>query len=181
MITNYYETILKNIEIGDIAVYYLPSRYEEPTYWLVTQVDMEDKTIYGKQVARHNSTSMFSYVPEEEAFQQRWISILDLDLKATVELNNYELEQHTGTMLETFEPEEEKEEQEVYNEFDAMVYHVEYCLDYARGLSLKEISKSDIIAFDGTIVSKGKVWVFQTIMGCVIIPFESIIHMHPQF
>lgn len=185
MITNYYETILKNIEIGDIAVYYLPSNYEEPTYWLVTQVDMEDKTIYGKQVARHNSTSMFSYIPEEEAFQQRWISIFDLDLKATVELNNYELEQHTGFKLEIYkpgyeEPEEELEE-EVCNEFDAMVYHVEYNLDYARGISLKEILPSEIIKFEGSIVSKGKVWVFQTTMGCVIIPFESIIHMHPQY
>lgn len=180
MITNYYDTILKNIEIGDIVVYYLPSRYEEPTYWLVTQVDMEDKTIYGKQVARHNSTSMFSYIPEEEAFQQRWISICDLDLKATVELNNYGLEQHTGFKLEIFEPEEELEE-EVCNEFDAMVYHVEYNLDYARGKSLKEILPSEIIKFEGSIVSKGKVWVFQTTMGCVIIPFESIIHMHPQY
>lgn len=180
MITNYYETILKNIEIGDIAVYYLPSKYEEPTYWLVTQVDMEDKTIYGKQVARHNSTSMFSYIPEEEAFQQRWISISDLDLRATVELNNYELEQYTGFKLEIFKPEEELEE-EVCNEFDAMRYHVEYNLDYARGLSLKDILPSEIIKFEGNIVSKGKVWVFQTTMGCVIIPFESIIHMHPQY
>ena len=180
MITNYYETILKNIEIGDIAVYYLPSSYEEPTYWLVTQVDMEDKTIYGKQVARHNSTSMFSYIPEEEAFQQRWISIFDLDLKATVELNNYEIEQYTGFKLEIFKPEEELEE-EVCNEFDAMIYHVEYNLDYARGKSLKDIQPDEIIKFEGSIVSRDKVWVFQTTMGCVIIPFDSIIHMHPQF
>ena len=62
-----------------------------------------------------------------------------------------------------------------------MRYHVEYSLDYARGLSLKDILPSEIIKFEGNIVSKGKVWVFQTTMGCVIIPFESIIHMHPQY
>ena len=279
MITNYYETILKNIEIGDIAVYYLPSKYEEPTYWLVTQVDMEDKTIYGKQVRRYEDSLMFSYVPEDEAWQPRWISIADLDLRETVILNKYEFEEeedeplldvvleeidladivsydgiywkvskidfvkekvyckqvikeeedghiyyrdaHTdeelmprwinvsdldlveintdddcditdleleepvGNIMEIYkpgyeEPEEELEE-EVCNEFDAMIYHVEYNLDYARGKSLKDIQPNEIIKFEGSIVSKGKVWVFQTTMGCVIIPFDSIIHMHPQY
>lgn len=177
MLYDYYETVLNNIEEGDIVVYYLPNRDYEPTYWRVMETDFEDKTIYGRQV-EHNCIKTFSYVPENEAYQSRWISIGDLDLKLTAELNMYELKQPVRNIVETYEQEEPQEEQ---NEFDAMRYHVEYSLDYARGLSLKEILPSETIKFEGSIVSKGKVWVFQTTMGCVIIPFESIIHMHPQY
>ena len=181
MLYDYYETVVKNIEVGDIVVYYLPNKDYEPTYWMVMETDFEDNTIYGKEV-KHDCLASFSYIPESEAYQSRWISIGDLDLKLTAELNRYELKQPVRNIVETYEQEEPNEEpQEVHNEFDAMVYHVEYNLDYARGKSLKDILPSEIIKFEGNIVSKGKVWVFQTTMGCVIIPFESIIHMHPQY
>ena len=181
MLYDYYETVVKNIEVGDIVVYYLPNKDYEPTYWMVMETDFEDNTIYGRQV-EHNCIKTFSYVPENEAYQSRWISIGDLDLKLTAELNKYELKEPVRNIVEIYVPEErENPQEEVHNEFDTMVYHVEYSLDYARGLSLKEILPSEVIKFEGNIVSKGKVWVFQTIMGCVIIPFESIIHMHPQY
>ena len=183
MLTNYYQTILDNIEEGDIVVYRLPGR-NEITYWMVMETDFEDDTIYGRQV-EHNCLTSFSYVPENEALQSRWISIADLELRATVELNRYEFKEQIGNLLDECKLQEkqklQEEPQEEQTEFDAMRYHVEYNLDYARGLSLKEILPSEIIRFEGNIVSKGKVWVFQTTMGCVIIPFESIIHMHPQY
>ena len=179
MLTNYYQTILDNIEEGDIVVYCLPGR-NETTYWMVMETDFEDNTIYGRHV-EHNCIKTFSYVPENEAYHSRWISIADLELIATAELNMYELKQPVGNIMEIYEEEQEEPQEEVHNEFDAMRYHVEYSLDYARGLSLKEILPSEIIKFEGNIVSKGKIWVFQTTMGCVIIPFESIIHMHPQY
>ena len=184
MLTNYYQTILDNIEEGDIVVYRLPGR-NEITYWMVMETDFEDDTIYGRQV-EHNCLTSFSYVPENEALQSRWISIADLELRATVELNRYEFKEQIGNLLDECKLQEkqklqEEPQEEEHNEFDAMRYHVEYNLDYARGLSLKEILPSEIIKFEGNIVSKGKVLVFQTTMGCVIIPFESIIHMHPQY
>ena len=180
MLYDYYETVVDNIKEGDIVVYYLPNKDYEPTYWMVMETDFEDKTIYGRQV-EHNCIKTFSYVPENEAYQSRWISIIDLDLKLTAELNKYELKQPARNIVEIYEEEQEELQEEEHNEFDAMVYHVEYNLDYARGKSLKEILPSEIIKFEGSIVSKGKVWIFQTKMGCVIIPFESIIHMHPQY
>lgn len=64
---------------------------------------------------------------------------------------------------------------------ETVCYHVEYSLHYARGLELTELLDSDIVKFDGTIVSKGKIWIFYTSNGYVIIPFKSIIHMHPQY
>ena len=277
MLYDYFKTVVDNIKEGDVVVYHLPNKYGEPTYWMVMETDFEDNTIYGKEV-KHDCFASFSYIPEDEALQSRWISIADLDLKETIVLNKYkakeedeplldvvleeidladiilydgiywkvskidfikekvyckqvikeeedghvyyrdantdeelmplwinisdldlveidtdddcditdlELEEPVGNIMEIYkpgyeEPQEELEE-EVCNEFDAMVYHVEYNLDYARGKSLKEILPSEIIKFEGSIVSKGKVWVFQTTMGCVIIPFDSIIHMHPQF
>lgn len=181
MLYDYYKTVVDNIKEGDVVVYNLPSKYGEPTYWIVMETDFEDNTIYGKEV-KHDCLTSFSYVPEDEALQSRWISIADLDLKSTIVLNRYELKQPVGNIVEIYEEEQEElQEEEEHNEFDAMRYHVEYNLDYARGLTLKEILKDDIIAFDGTIVSKGKVWVFHTFHGYVIIPFESIIHMHPQY
>ena len=185
MLTNYYyyQTILDNIEEGDIVVYCLPDR-DETTYWMVMETDFEDNTIYGRQV-EHNCFASFSYVPEDEALQSRWISIADLELRATVELNMYEFKQPIRNIAETYEEEQEEQEEpqeevqeETYIDPDTAVYHVEYSLDYARGLSLKEISSSEIIDFEGIIVSKGRTWIFKTLMGYVIIPYESIIHMH---
>ena len=185
MLYDYYKTVVDNIEEGDIVAYRLPGR-NETTYWMVMETDFEDNTIYGRQV-EHNCIKTFSYVPENEAYQSRWISIADLELRETVELNMYELKQPVGNIMEIYKPEEPNEElqeevqEETYIDPDTAVYHVEYSLDYARGLSLKDILPSEIIDFEGIIVSKGKLWVFQTTMGCVIIPFESIIHMHPQY
>ena len=184
MSTNYYQIILDNIEEGDIVVYCLPGR-DETTYWMVMETDFEDDTIYGRQV-EHNCIKTFSYVPENEAYQSRWISIADLELRATVELNMYELRQPVRNIVETYEEEQEELQEEVQEEVqeeayidpDTAVYHVEYSLNYARGLSLKEISSSEIIDFEGIIVSKGRTWIFKTLMGYVIIPYESIIHMH---
>ena len=275
MLTNYYyyQTILDNIKEGDVVVYCLPDR-DETTYWMVMETDFEDNTIYGRQV-EHNCFASFSYVPENEAYQSRWISIADLELRATVELNMYKLEEedeplldvvlkginladiisyngiywkvskidlikeevyckqvikeeedghvyyrdaHTdeelmplwinvsdldlveidtdddcditdleleepvGNIMEIYKPgyEEPQEEvqEETYIDPETAVYHVEYSLNYARGLSLKEISSSEIIDFEGIIVSKGRTWIFKTLMGYVIIPYESIIHMH---
>ena len=178
MLYDYYKTILDNIEEGDVVVYCLPGR-NETTYWMVMETDFEDDTIYGRQV-EHNCIKTFSYVPENEALQSRWISIADLELRATVELNMYELKQPVGNIMKIYEPEEPNEElqEEAYIDPDTAVYHVEYSLNYARGLSLKEISPSEIIDFEGIIVSKDRTWIFKTLMGYVIIPYESIIHMH---
>ena len=179
MLYDYYKTVVDNIEEGDIVVYRLPSKNNELTYWMVMETDFEDNTIYGRQV-EHNCIKTFSYVPENEAYQSRWISIADLELRATVELNMYELKQPVGNIMEIYEPEEPNEElqEEAYIDPDTAVYHVEYSLNYARGLSLKEISSSEIIDFEGIIVSKDRTWIFKTLMGYVIIPYESIIHMH---
>ena len=171
--------MVDNIEEGDIVVYRLPSKYGEPTYWMVMETDFEDNTIYGRHV-EHNCIKTFSYVPENEAYQSRWISIADLDLKETIVLNKYKAKEPVGNIMEIYKPEEPNEElqEETYIDPDTAVYHVEYSLNYARGLSLKEISSSEIIDFEGIIVSKGRIWIFKTLMGYVIIPYESIIHMH---
>lgn len=178
MSTNYYSTILDNIEEGDIVVYCIPG-INETTYWMVIETDFEDNTIYGRQV-EYNCIKTFSYVPDDLAYQQRWISIADLELKATVELNMYELTQPVRNIVETYEEEEPNEElqEETYIDPDTAVYYVEYSLDYARGKSLKDILPSEIIEFEGIIISKGRTWIFKTLMGYVIIPCESIIHMH---
>ena len=60
-------------------------------------------------------------------------------------------------------------------------YHITYSLQYAEGAELADISKSNIIQIEGEIVSKGRTWVIETDKGTVIIPFKSIIHMHPQY
>ena len=180
MLYDYYKTVVDNIEEGDIVVYCLPGS-NELTYWMVMETDFEDNTIYGRQV-EHNCIKTFSYVPENEAYQSRWISIADLELIATAELNMYELKQPVRNIVEIYEEEQEELQEEVqaetYIDPETAVYHVEYSLDYARGLSLKEISPSEIIDFEGIIVSKGRTWIFKTLMGYVIIPYESIIHMH---
>lgn len=179
MLYDYFKTVVDNIEEGDIVVYCLPDKDNELTYWMVMETDFEDNTIYGRQV-EHNCIKTFSYVPENEAYQSRWISIADLELIATAELNMYELKQPVRNVVEIYEPEEPNEElqEEAYIDPDTAVYHVEYSLNYARGLSLKEISPSEIIDFEGIIVSKDRTWIFKTLMGYVIIPYESIIHMH---
>lgn len=60
-------------------------------------------------------------------------------------------------------------------------YHITYSLQYAEGAELEDINKKNIIQIDGEIVSKGRTWVIETDKGTVIIPFKSIIHMHPQY
>lgn len=181
MLYDCYKTVVDNIEEGDIVVYRLPSKNNELTYWMVMETDFEDNTIYGRQV-EHNCIKTFSYVPENEAYQSRWISIADLELRATVELNMYELKQPVRNIVEIYKEEQEELQEEVQEEAyidpDTAVYHVEYSLNYARGLSLKEISPSEIIEFEGIIISKDRTWIFKTLMGYVIIPYESIIHMH---
>ena len=61
------------------------------------------------------------------------------------------------------------------------IYHITYSLQYAEGAELADISKTNIIQIEGEIVSKGRTWVIETDKGTVIIPFKSIIHMHPQY
>ncbi len=109
MLYDYYKTVVDNIEEGDIVVYRLPDK-NETTYWMVMETDFEDNTIYGRQV-EYNCIKTFSYVPENEAYQSRWISIIDLDLKATVELNMYELKQPVRNIV-TYEEEQEEQEEE---------------------------------------------------------------------
>ena len=60
-------------------------------------------------------------------------------------------------------------------------YHITYSLQYAEGAELEDISKANIIQIEGEIISKGRTWVIETDKGTVIIPFKSIIHMHPQY
>ena len=179
MLYDYFKTVVDNIKEGDVVVYHLPTKYGEPTYWMVMETDFEDNTIYGKEV-KHDCFASFSYIQEDEALQSRWISIADLDLKETIVLNKYKAKEPARNIMEIYKPEEPNEElqEEAYIDPDTAVYHVEYSLNYARGLSLKEISSSEIIDFEGIIVSKGRTWIFKTLMGYVIIPYESIIHMH---
>ena len=98
MLYDYYKAVVDNIKEGDVVVYNLPNKYGEPTYWMVMETDFEDKTIYCRQV-EHNCLTSFSYVPENEAYQSRWISIADLDLKSTIVLNRYELKQPVGNII----------------------------------------------------------------------------------
>ena len=60
-------------------------------------------------------------------------------------------------------------------------YHITYSLQYAEGAELEDINKKSIVQIEGEIVSKGRGWVIETNKGIVIIPFKSIIHMHPQY
>lgn len=177
MLYDYFKTVVDNIKEGDVVVYHLPTKYGEPTYWMVMETDFEDNTIYGKEV-KHDCFASFSYIPEDEALQSRWISIADLDLKETIVLNKYKAKEPAKNIMEIYKPEYEELQEETYIDPDTAVYHVEYSLNYARGLSLKEISPSEIIDFEGIIVSKDRTWIFKTLMGYVIIPCESIIHMH---
>ena len=73
------------------------------------------------------------------------------------------------TIAEPFEP------------FPTTKYHITYSLQYAERAELADISKKNIIQIEGEIVSKGRTWVIETDKGTVIIPFKSIIHMHPQY
>ena len=60
-------------------------------------------------------------------------------------------------------------------------YHITYSLQYAEGVELADIEKTNIIQIEGEIVSKGRTWVIETDKGTVIVPFKAIIHMHPQY
>lgn len=61
------------------------------------------------------------------------------------------------------------------------IYHITYSLQYAEGVELGDISKANITQIEGEVISKGRTWVIETDKGTVIIPFKSIIHMHPQY
>ena len=60
-------------------------------------------------------------------------------------------------------------------------YHITYSLRYAEGVELADINKNNIIQIEGEIVARSRTWVIETDKGTVIIPFKSIIHMHPQY
>ena len=60
-------------------------------------------------------------------------------------------------------------------------YHITYSLQYAEGAELEDINKKNIIQIEGEIVARSRTWVIETKRGTVIIPFKSIIHMHPQY
>ena len=60
-------------------------------------------------------------------------------------------------------------------------YHITYSLQYAEGVELADISKTNIIQIEGKVIARSRTWVIETDKGTVIIPFKSIIHMHPQY
>lgn len=169
------DVVLENIKVGDIVANQL-------AYWKVLKVSFADNTVYCKQVIKEKSNNSARYsfrdVDEDEEMAH-WLLIESLDLFETVVINDYQV--NDEDLEETVKVMKSEPRPQRQPDPETVCYHVEYCLDYARGLSLKEISKSDIIKFDGTIVSKGKTWIFHTFHGYVIIPCESIIHMHPQF
>lgn len=179
------DVVLENIKVGDIVA-------NKVAYWKVLRINPIDDTVYCKQVIKEKITkeendgvvgySFRDADPGEE--MEHWSYIEDLDLLETVMVNGYPFGgKELKETVEIMNSEQYREELQPHRQPDpeTICYHVEYSLDYARGLSLKEISKSDIIKFDGTIVSKGKTWIFHTFHGYVIIPCESIIHMHPQY
>lgn len=68
-------------------------------------------------------------------------------------------------------------------EQDVVLYNITYSIDYAEGMKLNECR--DIVKIVGNIVTPitklhGQVAI-DTDKGLVIIPFDSIVHMHPQF
>lgn len=76
-----------------------------------------------------------------------------------------------------------KDEEPDELEQDVVLYHITYSMDYARGIKLNECR--DIVKIIGNIVTPitklhGQVAI-DTDKGLVIIPFESIVNLHPQF
>lgn len=175
------DIVLDNIKVGDIVANQL-------AYWKVLRTDPIDNTIYCKQVIKEKSNGAVRYsfrdVDADEELMPRWLYIENLDLFETVVINDYQVDdEELEETVEIMKSEPNRDEPRPQRQPDpeTICYHVEYSLDYARGLELKELLDSDIIKFDGTIVSKGKTWIFHTFHGYVIIPCESIIHMHPQY
>ena len=124
---------------------------------------VEHKLTYGGmyEIVESNN-SMIKIVDDNDEYN--WFAIVRFEL-VTPQPQIYKL----GAIAEPLEPLPETK------------YHITYSLQYAEGAELADISKANIIQIDGEIVSKGRTWVIETDKGTVIIPFKSIIHMHPQY
>ena len=124
---------------------------------------VEHKLTYGGmyEIVESND-SMIKIVDDNDEYS--WFAIVRFEL-VTPKPQIYNL----GTIAEPFEP------------FPTTKYHITYSLQYAERAELADISKKNIIQIEGEIVSKGRTWVIETDKGTVIIPFKSIIHMHPQY
>ena len=122
---------------------------------------VEHKLTYGGmyEIVESND-SMIKIVDDNDEYS--WFAIVRFEL---VTPKIYKL----GAITEPLEP------------LPTTKYHITYSLQYAEGAELADISKKNIIQIDGEIVSKGRTWVIETDKGTVIIPFKSIIHMHPQY
>lgn len=122
---------------------------------------VEHKLTYGGmyEIVESND-SMIKIVDDNDEYS--WFAIVRFEL-ATPQI--YKL----GAIAEPLEP------------LPTTKYHITYSLQYAEGAELADISKSNIIQIEGEIVSKGRTWVIETDKGTVIVPFKSIIHMHPQY
>ena len=122
---------------------------------------VEHKLTYGGmyEIVESND-SMIKIVDDNDEYS--WFAIVRFEL---VTPKIYKL----GAIAEPLEP------------LPTTKYHITYSLQYAEGAELEDINKKNIIQIDGEIVSKGRTWVIETDKGTVIIPFKSIIHMHPQY
>lgn len=124
---------------------------------------VEHKLTYGGmyEIVESND-SMIKIVDDNDEYS--WFAIVRFEL-VTPQPQIYKL----GAIAEPYEP------------FPTTKYHITYSLQYAEGAELEDINKKNIIQIEGEIVSKGRTWVIETDKGTVIIPFKSIIHMHPQY
>ena len=124
---------------------------------------VEHKLTYGGmyEIVESNN-SMIKIVDDNDEYS--WYAIVRFEL-VTPQPQIYKL----GDIAEPLEP------------LPQNIYHITYSLQYAEGAELEDINKKNIIQIDGEIVSKGRTWVIETDKGTVIIPFKSIIHMHPQY
>ena len=122
---------------------------------------VEHKLTYGGmyEIVESNN-SMIKIVDDNDEYN--WFAIVRFEL---VTPQIYKL----GDIAEPLEP------------LPQNIYHITYSLQYAEGAELEDINKKNIIQIDGEIVSKGRTWIIETDKGTVIIPFKSIIHMHPQY
>ena len=124
---------------------------------------VEHKLTYGGmyEIVESND-SMIKIVDDNDEYN--WYAIVRFEL-VTPQPQIYKL----GDIAEPLEP------------LPQNIYHITYSLQYAEGAELEDIGKDNVIQIEGEIVSKGRVWVIETDKGTVIIPFKSIIHMHPQY
>lgn len=161
-----FTAVLHSIKPGDIVA---SSQFNgEKAYWEVLTVDYHSDTIAVHEV--HQNPETKEYVPVSVYEAAVWMPIERLLLEETCILNNYMI----GF---TYSNDTEDDD----HNRDVELYHITYSLDFAKGMSLKHISPSSIITIEGIIISKGVTWVIETTRGTVIIPFASIIHMHPQY